>query len=260
MNLYDFIIIYLACGAPLGVYYFLQHRKTSDFKHLRLKSLLNFLFWMPFAFRLLRRNAIFTSLYNKVFAGNAASDAEIEKNIRSLQKRLERIYLPSRLKISIYEFREILERYIGLTRSGQIENNFSQTARPESEIFRISGHKNSSLGAICLNRRNRKRLSFHQTEARRDFLALLDELFDSGSDSENLYRAAIEFVTALGDAEALDSIKRIFDLEPQSRHAASVKNAETEKWKAERQPPLITRPDSPRLKALAATMNLRGKD
>jgi hypothetical protein len=260
MNLYDFLIIYLACGAPFGVYYFLLNRKTPKFKHLRLKSVLNFLVWIPFAYQLLRKSDILRRVFNKTFAQNPALDADAEKNIYAIRKRLEKIYLESRLKLSIYEAREIFERYAGLTLECQFEHINSQTAQTKNGIFEITGHKNAELAAICLNRRNRKRLLFHQTEARRDFLHLLSELFDYGSDLENLKTAAIEFATLLKDTEARASIEKIFGFETQIEKASNVKSAETEIWKAETQKPLLTRPISTRLKTLTAMMNLRGKD
>jgi hypothetical protein len=260
MNLYDFLIIYLACGAPLGVYYYLQHRKTPNFKRLRLKTLLNFLFWMPFAFRLWRESTASNNFFGNIFAGKFSSDAKFEKNIYSIQKQLERIYLESNLKLTIYEAREIFQRYAGLTLECQFEHRSSQIARTKNGIFQIAGHKNAALAVICLERRNRKRLDFHQTEARRDFLQLLVELSDSGSNAERLSKTAIEFVTTLDDRPAQSAIEKMFGLEAQTENAPSVKNAETEIWKSETQKPLLTNHVSTRLKTMTATMNLRGKD
>lgn len=244
MNLYDFLIIYLAAGAPLGVYYFLHERKRPDFKHLWIKTLLNFLFWAPFAVRLLRQNKISVDTFNNVFGEKSSPDADAEKIIHSIRKRFEKIYLETGLDISIYEFREVLERYSGLTRAGQFEEGNSQTARYDNEFFRIADHKNAELAAICLERRNRRRLSFHQTEARLDFLQLLSGLSDSGSEKEILFRTAIEFVTELGDDAALDALKKMFEPEWQTKTVASVRNAETDLWKADIQQPLLTGPDS----------------
>jgi hypothetical protein len=260
MNLYDFLIIYLACGAPLGVYYFLQNRKTPNFERLRLKTVLNFLFWIPFAYRLLQKSKILQGAFRNIFDHHSALDAEAEKNIYAIRKRLEKIYLESNLKLSIYEVREILDRYAGLTLECQFEHINSQTARTKSGIFQITGHKNAELAVICLERRNRKRLLLHQTEARRDFLHLLSELFDSGSELKSLESAAIEFVTLLKDAAARKTIEKMFDFRTQTEKAANVKNAETEIWKSETQKPLLTRPNSTRLKTLTAQMNLRAED
>ncbi|HEY0426203.1 MAG TPA: hypothetical protein VGC76_00225 [Pyrinomonadaceae bacterium] len=260
MNLYDFLIIYLACGAPFGVYYFLQNRKMHEFEYLRLKSILNFLFWLPSAVRLLRKNGDLQNFFRNNFGGERSLDAKTEKNICLAQKRLEKIFLESRAKLSIYEFREIINRYVGLTVTSQFEHKTAQTARTKNDLFQISGHKNNSLAAVCLERRNRKRLLFHQRQARVDFLKVLAELFDSGSDRENLETAAIEFATLLNDAEALGALEKLFKREAQTGETANVKNAETEIWKTEARKPLLVTPNSTRLKALTAAMNLRAKD
>lgn len=260
MNLYDFLIIYLACGAPLGVYYFLQNRKTPEFKRLWLKTVLNFLFWMPFAYRVLLKSEILHNAFNNLFGKASALDANTEKNIYALRKLLEKIYLESNLKLSIYEVREILDRYAGLTLECQFEHINSQIARTENEIFNIAKHKNARLAEICLERRNRKRLLFHQTEARRDFLSFLGGLFDSVAKIETLKSAAIDFATVLNDTEALKLIEEMFDAAAQIENAPNVKNAETEIWKSETHRPRLTTHASARLKTLTATMNLRGKD
>jgi hypothetical protein len=260
MNLYDFLIIYLACGAPLGVYYFLQNRKSPKTEQLWLKTLLNFIFWLPNAYRLLRQSEPLRNFFNNIFGGKNALDANIEKRIHPVQKRLEKIFLESKLKLSIYEVREILDRYVGLTLECQFEQTNSQTARTENEIFQISAHKNANLAEICLQRRNRKRLSFHQTEARRDFLNLLSQLSEFDSENEQLKMAASEFVTLLKDEQARDAIEKMFGRETQTAEAPSVKNAETAIWKSETQKPLLTKPISTRLKAMTAATSLRAKD
>ncbi|MGC2236969.1 MAG: hypothetical protein WA584_12460 [Pyrinomonadaceae bacterium] len=260
MNFYDFLIIYLACGAPLGVYYFLQNRKSPKTEQHWLKTLLHFIFWMPFAYRLLRQSTLFLSAFSNVFGGTNTLDAQIEKRIHLIQKRLEKMFLESGLKLSIYEVREILDRYVGLTLECQFEQANSQTARTANEIFHIAAHKNAALAEICLQRRNRKRLSFHQTEARRDFLNLISELFRIDSMNEPDRLAAIEFATLLNDEEARYVIEKMFERETQTVEAPNVKNTETAIWKSETQKPLLTKPISTRLKAMTAATSLRGKD
>ena len=261
MNLYDFLIIYLACGAPLGVYYFLQNRKTPKFENLWLKTFINFIFWPPFAYRILRENKISQNFLNRVFGNKSSLDADAEKNIYEAQRRLEQIFFESRPKISLYEFRENVERYAGLTLAGQFENKKNQTERAEFEIFRIAGNKNAKIAAACLERRNRERLSFHQTQARHDFLNVLAKLSDFQSDGfEKLKAAATRFATLLNDAEAQTAIEKMFDGQTQTENVSSVKNAETELWKSETRKPLLTRPISARLKAMSATTGLRSKD
>jgi hypothetical protein len=52
----------------------------------------------------------------------------------------------------------MIERYIGLTYANQSKNEKAGLA--DTELFRISKNNNFELAAICLDRRNQKRLSF----------------------------------------------------------------------------------------------------
>ncbi|MEO6588731.1 MAG: hypothetical protein ABIP06_05335, partial [Pyrinomonadaceae bacterium] len=54
MNLFDAIIIYLACGAPFGVYYFVNHRLLNN--RVFFKTVLILLCWLPFAILLFQRH------------------------------------------------------------------------------------------------------------------------------------------------------------------------------------------------------------
>jgi hypothetical protein len=247
MNLYDFLIIYFACGAPVGVYYFLQNRRESNRQKLFFKTLLAFTIWMPFAFRHLQTR------FNKHFGGDLFSDAKFAEKIQTARTRLEKALLETGSNISIYEIRQIFERYISFTLSSQTNDRNSQVAPATAEIFRIAGHNNAELASICLARRNRKELVFHQTLARLDLLDLL-------AGKANLGDAAIEFVSLLNDLEATEAIEKMFDVKPQTRKESFVKDAEKQIWNSETQKPVLTKMISTRLKALTATLSLREKD
>lgn len=263
MNFNDLIIIYLACGAPLGVYYFLQHRRTANVKSLWLKTFVNFLFWMPFAFQLLLENKSLKKLFRNIFDSNTVSDSTIEKRIAPLRKNLETSIIknipqtseniPS---LSVFEVREVFDRYIGLTIARQIEDKNSQFDRMENDFYKISSHKNASLATICAARRNRQRLFFHQTEARQDFLSLINV-----TGNENFRRQIIEFVGLLEDTEAQIALEKIFARKAQTEKLSSVKDTEKDLWKSEIRKPLpINQLTSTRLKLSRTTMSLRAKD
>ncbi len=263
MNFYDFLIIYLACGAPFGVYYFLQNRRVSNSKILRLKTFLNFLFWMPFAFQILLENKSLGRFFNKIFARRADTDSDIEKKLALLRKNLETpiiSQIPQTAKnipqLSVFEVREILERYTGLTLACQFEQKNSQSARVENEFYKIASPKNARLASICFARRNRERLFFHQTEARQDFLNLIGT-----SEDKNLRRQTIEFVILLKDFEAQTALEKMFAQTAQTEKTRSVQQTEKDLWKSETRKPLpINQTASARLKLSPATMNLRAKD
>jgi hypothetical protein len=250
MNLYDFLIIYLACGAPLGVYYFLQNRHKPDRQKLFLKSFFSFIIWMPLALRLITKNRFSRKRFNNNFDADLFSDVNIEKNIQSTKTRLQKALFEIDPSISIYEVKEIFDRYVSFELFGQIDAQNSQSELSENEIFRIAGHNNSELATICLQRRNRKMFSFHQTLARMDFLDML-------AGKPKLAASALEFVSLLNDLETKEAIEKMFELETQTGRALDVKDAEKEIWNSETRKPILIKT---RLKAMTATMSLREKD
>lgn len=256
MNLIDLFIIYLACGAPFGVYYYLQNRMKTDSVSLWLKTAINFLFWIPFTLLLLRRNKNLKLHLNRFGKISPAEAMQIEV-LFSIKKQLEQFLPESDLKISVYEFREIVERYVGLTLGNSIGT--SKISEPEKEIFRVSTTNNVELGAICFARRNRKRLLSHQTEARKDFLHLIKNLFDGSSDKAALKQSAIELVNNLNDIEARKSLAEIFADSGQSDGRLNVKRLEKNLWKPELNKPLHIKPTSILLQTMETT-SLHKKD
>jgi len=202
---------------------------------------------MPFALRYLRNR-----FYNK-FGGELFSDAKFGKKIHAARTRLEKALSEKDPNISIYEIRQIFDRYVSFTLSAQTDNRDSRFVLANDEIFRIAGHNNSELAAICLDRRNRKELTFHQTLARLDLLDLLAGKGELGA-------WAIEFVSLLKDREASEEIEKMFDVKPQTRKESLVKDTEKQLWNSETQKPAFTKKISERLKTLTATLSLREKD
>jgi hypothetical protein len=258
INAIEFFIIYLACGAPFGVYYFLQHRGGLDSRLLWLKTLLNFIFWLPAAFLFFSRNANLKSpslfkFSNKTFG----ADAE-RNNLQSIQKQMENFFLESDLKISVYEFRETIERYIGLTLTDQ--SNAAESRVEDEEFLRAAQTSNVELGAICLKRRNRNKLSLHQTEARKDFLFLTDQLLKAGSDEENLEQSAIKLVSILKDFDAQNELEKMFARSEVVGKRINVVKTENELWKPEAPKPSPAKSATYHSPALKAMPNLRNKD
>jgi hypothetical protein len=231
MNLSEFIIIYLACGAPFGVHYFLQNRRETDFSTIVLKSFLTVFVWIPYALRLLH-SRITKELINKDFEKNIAADADRQNKLDEIQKNIWQLAAEKNSAVSIFEFREIFERYVGLTLA--MKENAAET--PGVEIFTVANHPDKNLGAKCLSRRNRSRLDFHQTLASRDFLKLLSRL--QANDSEKLRLSAIEFVRILDDAETLRAVEKLFAGAAQRKQSRAVQEMEKEVWNTDRHKPL----------------------
>jgi hypothetical protein len=179
INLRDIIIIYLACGAPFGVYYFLQHRETGKTAALFLRSCGVMLLWIPYACFIWRKK------HAKGISGRAnfSSDVEIsllEQRSAIIQKQILQSFVEFAPKavsdVSFFGFRDVLETYAGLTIAVAADQAEGFTS--SAEVFKIAGRekKEMPLGQICLTRRNRNRLYAHQTDAREDMLRELAKL------------------------------------------------------------------------------------
>ena len=241
MNSTDILIIYLACGAPFGVYYFLQNRAKLASGKLWLNTFFAFAFWIPAAIEFLRESKFF----NRTASIDRDTESIREKKLNLIQKRFEKILQESSLKISIFEFREMIDRYIGLTYAQQSKNEKPSLA--EKEIFRISKNNNSEIAAICLERRNQKRLSFHQTGAREDFLGFVSQLSETSAYSKVIGVLAIEFVKTLKDLEAIAALEKLFDSDSQTGKYFDVKQLEKAIWNTEVHKPLPAKQISTRL-------------
>jgi hypothetical protein len=180
MSLIDIIILYFTCGSPFAVYHFLQNRNL-------LKSSVIWMLWIPFSVRLLQ-----TKVKSKlIFDKKNVSDSEIE----TVQREIEQIVFENNAKLSLFEFREVFERYTGLTLN--TKQNNEQIGENETDIFRVANRENVKLGAICLHRRNQFKLKYHQTLARRDFFKIINEF-----QSKKLRLSLLKLFRILDDQEA----------------------------------------------------------
>lgn len=233
MNLTDLFIIYFAGGAPFAVYHFLQNRHDDKTVSFWLKNFLVLLLWLPFAAFLLLKNRrlLEFDFLRSVFDKNA--DGE---KVYFHRKQIESVLLESDLDVSIFDFRETFERFVGLTLAVQADAD----SAAERETFRAAKNGNVKLGAICLHRRNRKKLVHHQTEARRDFLQIVEQLSDSISDTETLCQSAVETVKILKDDEGRELLEKMFAENLQTGNQLNVKYTEKDLWKPQERKPLRT--------------------
>ena len=236
MNAFDIFILYLACGAPFGVYFFFQNRHKSSISRALLKSFLTVVVWIPYALQVLNAN-VTKKLSGSKFDAAGDSDAALTKKLDEIEKRMLQILLASKTGVSVFEFREVVERYTGLTFARAERDEIGAN---ESEVFKITNHQNIALGAKCLHRRNRLRLEFHQRLASRDFLRMLAKF--SFFEAEKLRTAALEFATLLDDGETRRAIEKLFAESSQITIGSAVKQGEKEVvWNAnEHKPPLGT--------------------
>jgi hypothetical protein len=204
------------------------------------------------------RTSVFTNLYNFSFDKSSESDAKRELAIEAIKKIFEKSFAKHSFSFSIFEFREIFDRYVGLSSEVQAEN--LEISPAETEIFRITNHSNKKLAEICLNRRNRKRLSFHQKLARRDFFEILKKFIDNSEKEENLFATVSKLAALLNDFEAQKIIENLSKETLQTIAPQNVKNTGNELWNSDKHKPLTDSQLSTNLQVLTATANLSNKD
>lgn len=264
MNIADFIVIYLACGAPVGVYYWLEKRTDLSAHKLWPGTLFRFFFWFFFLGRLVAENLFLPSATDRPVRHTSFLQ---EKRIDALQKQFEILLRnrPDRTDrqrmgpaLSVYEFREILQRYTGLTLAAKVRDEDESGC---NDLFSLSGHPDAELAQICLNRRNRNHISFHQRKARLDFLRIIGQLTGTVADNDSLGRLAIEFARVLNDQEAAARLSEMIENIQQTGEKTHVKPAEEELWETNRHAPKPDQQIPIRLRAMhALEMNSPNKD
>lgn len=230
MNFIELSVIYLACGAPFGVYFYFQERETQKlwqkFPKLWVKCALVTLFWLPFAIKLLQK-----------FLVKNFSQANNERNSMDLlmltyfddfEKQFAQLLLEGNTEVSIFEFRETFQRFAGLTLevSGETQNDSVEV----NPLFQVTNHKNPQLATICLNRRNRLQLETHHRLARKDFLHLLEILNSALIDKQKLSLIAHQFAKIINDVELSKGISQIFEDSKQTENSFAVNKMENELW------------------------------
>ncbi len=221
MNYLDLLIIYLACGSPFGVYYYFNNRQYRS--NTLIKSLTVTFVWIPYSLKLLH-----TKITDKL---NNIDDSDATVRLFVLQKNFENVLPSNESEISLFEFREIIERYKELTLIS-LENN-GTPAKHEKEIYRIYDKQNVELSAICLNRRNHNRLLIHQIQARKDFLKTIKTLLKTKFERKKLGNQSLEFVRILNDEAAYTSIRALIDKSWQIDDPHAVTHLEKETWTIE---------------------------
>jgi hypothetical protein len=259
VNIFDAIIIYLACGAPFGVYYFLHNRDKLT-GPLALKVFLEWVIWPASAVKMIGRSHLFSGRSNANFDPLTELDARQDEKVCEIQKSLEQIFFesPASSRISIYAFREVFDRYAGLSLA--LRSGGDSSGVPQAEIFRAADHGNVELASICLNRRNRSLLVAHQIQAREDFIDTLDRLAASPSERTDTWILANELAVVLDDIEAIGAIDKIFTGTPQTRRAGRVKEIGDVLWKPGKLKQLPTDQAALNLRPLPATMKLAKED
>jgi len=187
MNVTDIIIIYLACGAPFGVYQVTKDRPLrSDIHWASVAS--SFVLWPALALSLM-------------FDGFLPSkDASLRIDRTRIQ--IEEIAFSGEPMSLLFEFREIFYRYTGLA-----EAMDGQTETPMA-YSKMRWNRSDTIAAKCIARRNREKLEFHLARARNEFIDLISEL---ASSNRQVAAMALEMATQFGDMAAVHDLATIRD-------------------------------------------------
>jgi hypothetical protein len=218
----DAVIIYLAIGCPAAVYFFLRSIRGHPLQRLS-RTILVLLLWPGYTIWLVKRSR--TSRRSRTIYSSDCKplDAAYQQRVDSLGTSMEKVLLESSKEISVLEFREIFDRYRGLTAA--VASNVNASPSPFQEIV-----ESAELNAVCINRRNRRRLEFHQIRARNDFLT-----FVSTVSKREFDRLAADLAELLSDAEFVATLNVRYGVDEQSEMLPSVISLEKEVWSSKTQ-------------------------
>jgi hypothetical protein len=231
MRISDIIIIYLAIGSPFAVHYFLKSRRNSTLNQI-LHTALPFFLWPGYAISVMVGVKL-TKDDRTVHSSESVNlDARLDKKVDEIAVALEMFFNDSLPNASLLEFREVADRYVGLTLA--IRSDRSDRPGPFSEVVRDS-KKNAELNSICLNRRNRKGLESHRNRARTDFLGLVSRVVEVDGAHSAFVSLASELTRVMSDSEASREIDRLASAPEQIRIVHSVNDVEREVWQSPNQ-------------------------
>lgn len=177
--LINLIIIYFACGSPVGVY---RVTRMANWRSARLSDIgAHFVLWPIFVPALVRH----------------AVRAPIDGEIARVRAAMERIVVTAGQSISISTFKEVFESFTSLTMALHRDESLPR------ELFQVTGHKNCALATACLDRRNLRLIKFHQLRARKDFMQMIDLLRGSGNAIVDL---GSQIANILNDEQTVDEL------------------------------------------------------
>lgn len=258
MTLLELFIVYLTVGAPFGAHYYLTRADFKSVAPLWLRAIAAGSGWTIYAAFLLRERI--SSASRKQQNRRAADCEKIDSIAQDLTTAANEL-LANNSELSFFEFRETLERYIGLTETVNDLKFESADAPRETEIFRVAkrSKKEQRLGAQLVARRNARRLLAHHASARIDFARVVEKLhqFSFKTEPETLRRCerdAAHLAHLLGDAEAIELLKKSSSTRQTAARANVEKATQSEQiiWKTE-----LKKLQFPALRAQAASAPLK---
>src|SRR5215213_8559983 len=144
MTLTDFLIIYLAFGAPLAVYKYLQNRTVGVRRRVAV-SIFTFFFWVPVVFEL-GYLYLANAYFGDAFVSHPNSDAS-DQQVRDLRESITAELIRVDRGANLHDTRETVDRYTGL--ANEVRNAAVKNAE-RNELFEAAGRENYELGQLCL--------------------------------------------------------------------------------------------------------------
>jgi hypothetical protein len=233
MTFTDLLIIYLAFGAPLAVYKYLQNRGTEISRRILLSSF-TFLVWLPAAVEI--GYLYLTNAYSKGnFVSRLDSDSADQK-LGAMRESISTQLIKLTRGSNPHDLRETVDRYVGL--ADAVRNSTGPAKPVENELFKAAGRETDQLSSICLLRRNLHRLKRHHIQASADFIELFER---NGERHDSSIEAGIELAQQLDDDYTV-------------RHLSALKANKGEVWNSELQKQHQVMPAVPSL-PMTASLN-----
>lgn len=190
----DLIILYLACGSPLGVYQITSSRaprSAVDWAGI----IFAFIFWPVFAAFL---------LIARLRAPHQIDQSRLDR----IRTDIEQIAFTGASMTRLFDFRDVFYRFTGLVETANADHG-----RPRgNEIFEVAGHDNKTLASRCLARRNRDKLAFHRERARDEFIGVVSSAAADTAKEENLFRLTTELSELIRDTKTAQQIRSLSSL------------------------------------------------
>ena len=185
MKFTDLLIIYFAAGAPFGVYQITTVRQSKNIKAW-LKIFLRICLWPVYAV---------LALADWSSEIRLSDESDLDRHIDSIRIEMEGLVFANDPISSIFDFREILQRYAGLSEAA----NVSADVKSSNDIFALSGSDNNDLASACLTRKNQRKLSFHQSLARSEFVDMISEIAGIEPGRIRILELAVELANCVSD-------------------------------------------------------------
>jgi hypothetical protein len=189
MSAIEFLIIYLAAGAPFGAYFFVQNRHAARSTAFYLELAANFLFWFQYAVRLSVRHREFRRFFDSLFDRKVVSDSVRAREIVRIRGSLESALQISHPDFRIFEFRELFDRFAGL--ADEVRNASDRPADSVREFLGITDGPVREVSARVHQRRRLDLLRFHLERSRSELEGVIYSAFGGkrriASDLEALF-------------------------------------------------------------------------